>query len=43
MTTVGYGDYVPNSIIGIIVTCIMALMANTVIFSLPVAILNIEF
>ncbi|CAD8140285.1 unnamed protein product [Paramecium octaurelia] len=43
MTTVGYGDYVPKSIIGIIVTCIMALMANTVIFSLPVAILNIEF
>ncbi|CAD8046856.1 unnamed protein product [Paramecium primaurelia] len=43
MTTVGYGDYVPKSIIGIIITCIMALMANTVIFSLPVAILNIEF
>ncbi|CAD8136395.1 unnamed protein product [Paramecium octaurelia] len=43
MTTVGYGDYVPKTIIGIITTCIMALMANTVIFSLPVAILNIEF
>jgi hypothetical protein len=42
-TTTGYGDFVPKSIIGMIVTCCMALMTNTVIFSLPVAILNIEF
>lgn len=43
MTIFGYGDYVLKSVIGLIVTCIMALMANTVIFSLPVAILNIKF
>lgn len=43
MTTVGYGDYVPKSIVGIIVTSIVAIVANTIIFSLPIGILNIEF
>jgi len=43
MTSVGYGEIVPKSIEGMIITSIMALVANTVIFSLPIAILDMDF
>lgn len=43
MTSVGYGDYAPKSLLGMVITSVIALIANTVIFSMPIAILHMDF
>lgn len=43
MCTVGYGDIVPVSVLGMFITGIVALIANSIIFALPVAILDRDF
>lgn len=43
MTSVGYGDIVPRSILGCILTSMIALVGNTVILALPIAILDMDF
>lgn len=40
MTTVGYGDKTPKSLIGRILTTFLAFLANSIILPLPIAIIG---
>jgi hypothetical protein len=43
MTTVGYGDYIPNSVGGKVLICIISLISNSLVIGIPIAIVSFDF
>ena len=43
LTTVGYGDFYPHTILGKSVVGVVAIIGNSVILALPISIVNLKF
>jgi hypothetical protein len=43
VTTIGYGDKTPKSVLGRIIASILAFIGNTILLALPIAIIGLDF